>query len=90
MTDSLNSVSKAELHAFVDGQLNADRRREDRDGFAEAREEYDEAEAEIRDIVGSGDERMSKAMRAGQQTAAMISVISTMIVVTVIFLWRAW
>ncbi|MCG8546755.1 MAG: anti-sigma factor [Alphaproteobacteria bacterium] len=28
MTDSPNSVSKAELHAFVDGQLDADRRRE--------------------------------------------------------------
>jgi len=83
-------VRKGSLPELFDLVDNADRRREDQDGFSEAREEYDEAEEEIQDIVGSGDERMSKAMRAGQQTAAMISVVTTMIVVTAIFLWQAW
>ncbi len=83
-------VRKGSLPELFDLVDNADRRREDGDGFAEARAEYDEAESEIQEIEGSDSERMAKAMRAGQQTAAMISVISTMIVVTAIFLWQAW
>ena len=83
-------VRKGSLPELFDLVDNADRRREDGDGFAEARAEYDEAESEIQEIEGSDSERMAKAMRAGQQTAAMISVICTMIVVTAIFLWQAW
>ena len=79
--------SLPELFDLID---NVDKRREDLEGFEEAKAEYAEMEDEVQEIEGHGSERMSTAERAGQQTAAMISVISAMIVVVVVFLLESW
>lgn len=83
-------VRKGSLPELFDLIDNAEKRREDLSGFEEAKAEYAEMEDEVRDIEGAGSERMSKAERAGQQTAAMISVIGAMIVVVVVFLLESW
>jgi len=79
--------SLPELFELVD---NAERRQEDRDGYAEAQIDWLAAEEEIIDIEGAGDERLTKAERAGQQAAAMISIVMTMTAVTVLLLIEAW
>jgi len=79
--------SLPELFELVD---NAERRQEDRDGYAEAQLDWLAAEEEILDIEGAGDERLTKAERAGQQAAAMISIVMMMTTVTVLLLIEAW
>lgn len=83
-------VRKGSLPELFDLIDNAEKRREDLSGFEEAKAQYAEMEDEVRDIEGAGSERLSNAERAGQQSAAMISVISAMIVVVVVFLMESW
>jgi len=75
--------SLPELFNLID---DAEKRQEDADGFSVCRAEWLEAEAEIRDIEGSGDERLTKAERSGQQAVAMISVTLALTAVTVLVL----
>jgi len=77
-------VRKGSLPELFDLVDNAERRQEDRDGYAHARAEWLAAEEEIRDIEGSGNERLTKAERAGQQASAMVSITLAMIVVTIL------
>lgn len=83
-------VRKGSLPELFDLIDNADKRREDVSGFEEAKAQYAEMEDEVRDIEGGGSERLSTAERAGQQAAAMISVLGAMIVVVVVFLLESW
>ncbi len=79
--------SLPELFDLID---NAEKRREDRDGFEAAKAEWIAVEEEIRDIEGSGEERLTKAERSGQQAAAIMSIVMSMIVVTFMFLVEVW
>ncbi|MDD9877100.1 MAG: serine/threonine-protein kinase [Magnetovibrio sp.] len=75
--------SLPELFNLVD---DAEKRREDSEGFETAQAEWLSAEEEIRDIEGAGEERLTKAERSGQQAAAMISITIALTVVSVILL----
>jgi len=83
-------VRKGSLPELFDLVDNAERRQEDRDGYADAQAEWLEAEKEIRDIEGAGDERLTKAERTGQQAASMISVVMAFTVVTVLLIAELW
>ncbi len=75
--------SLPELFNLID---DAEKRQEDSDGFAVCRAEWLEAEEEIRDIEGAGDERLTKAERSGQQAAAMFSISIALTVIAVLVL----
>lgn len=83
-------VRKGSLPELFDLVDNAERRKEDRDGYAEARAEWLAAEEEVRDIEGAGDERITKAERAGQQAAAVIAIVITLAVVTILLILQSW
>ncbi|MDA0996821.1 MAG: hypothetical protein O2944_01280 [Proteobacteria bacterium] len=83
-------VRRGSLPDLFDMIDNAEKRREDQDGYAEALVEYSATAAEIRELEGAGSELAESAQRTGQKTAAMISVMATMIAVSVIFLVRLW
>ncbi len=74
--------SLPELFDLID---NAEKRRLDLDGYTAAKAEFEAAEAEAQKIEGTELQGMSGAIAKGQQTAALISlVISFMIVMTFI------
>ncbi|MBT7512464.1 MAG: hypothetical protein HN650_19010, partial [Rhodospirillaceae bacterium] len=75
--------SLPELFNLID---DAEKRREDNEGFEASRAEWLAAEEEIRDIEGAGDERLTKAERTGQQAAAMFAIIVALTVVSVLML----
>ena len=75
--------SLPELINLID---DSGRRREDKEGFIACRAEWLDAEMEIRDIEGAGEERLSKAEQSGQQAAAMISISIALTVITVLVL----
>ena len=73
--------SLPEIFNLID---DAEKRREDGDGFRTAQEEWLEAEEEVRDIEGAGEERLTKAERSGQQAAATISIMLGLSVVSIL------
>ena len=75
--------SLPELFDLVD---NAEKRLEDQDGYADAVDEYIVCATEIEEIEDAGSELNDKAITTGQKSAAMISLVTTMIVVTVTFI----
>jgi len=75
--------SLPELFNLID---DAEKRRDDADGFQAARAEWLAAEEEVRDIEGAGEERLSKAERSGQQAAATISIMLGMSVVSILLM----
>ncbi|MBT3306810.1 MAG: hypothetical protein HN377_10050 [Alphaproteobacteria bacterium] len=79
-------VRKGSLPELFDLIDNADNRRTDAQGFEEAASEYAAAEYEIREIEGAGSERQSKAEKTGKQTAAVISVVLSMITASILFI----
>ncbi len=83
-------VRKGSLPELFDLVDNAERRKEDRDGYAEAQAEWLAAEEEVQDIEGAGDERITKAERAGQQAAAVIAIVITLTVITVLLILQSW
>lgn len=78
-------VRRGSLPDMFDLIDNAEKRREDQDGYADAVEEYSVCAQEIMEIEGSGNELTEKAEKTGQKTAATISIITTMIAVTIMF-----
>ena len=83
-------VRKGSLPELFDLVDNAERRKEDVSGYVEAKAEWLAAEEEIQDIEGAGDARITKAERAGQQTAAVFSIIITLTVVTALLIIQTW
>ncbi len=81
-------VRKGSLPELFDLIDNADHRKADQDGFAVACAQFAKAEKEIRDIEGSGTDRQSKAELSGQQTAAVMSIIMAMIVISILLIAR--
>lgn len=75
--------SLPELFNLID---DAEKRRDDGDGFRAARDEWRAAEEEIRDIEGAGEERLSRAERSGQQAAATISIMLGLTVVSILLM----
>jgi hypothetical protein len=81
-------VRKGSLPELFDLIDNAENRKSDHDGFAVACAQYAAAEREVRDIEGSGTERQSKAELQGQQAAAVMSIVMSMIVISVLLIAR--
>ncbi|NQU59896.1 MAG: protein kinase family protein [Rhodospirillales bacterium] len=79
-------VRKGSLPELFDLIDNADNRRSDAQGFEAAAAEYATAEYEIREIEGAGSERQSKAEKTGKQTAAVISVVLSMITASILLI----
>ncbi len=76
--------SLPELFDLID---NAEKRRLDHEGYTAAKAEFEAADAEIKTIEGAESQAMSGSIIKGQQTAAIISlVISFLIVITFIIL----
>jgi hypothetical protein len=73
--------SLPEIFNLID---DAEKRQEDGEGFRAAQEEWLQAEEEIRDIEGAGEERLTKAERSGQQAAATISIMLGLTVVSIL------
>lgn len=83
-------VRKGSLPELFDLIDNAEKRQVDADGFAEAQIAWQTAQEEIVSIEGDSGDRMKNAMRQGQQIAAVMSVMTSMAIVSVIFLLEAW
>ena len=79
-------VRRGSLPDLFDLIDNADKRQIDADGYNDAVEEYITCAQEIDEIEGTGTALQDKAERTGQKTAAMISVVTTMIAMTIIFI----
>ena len=77
-------VRKGSLPELIDLINDPGKRQEDRDGFTASCAEWLDAEMEIRDIEGTGDERLNKAEQSSQQAAAMISISIALAVITVL------
>ena len=75
--------SLPELFNLID---DAEKRREDGEGFSIAQEEWLSAEEEVRDIEGAGEERLTKAERSGQQAAATISILLGFTVISILLI----
>ncbi|MEQ8229742.1 MAG: hypothetical protein RIA64_16780 [Rhodospirillales bacterium] len=83
-------VRRGSLPELFDLMDNADRRREDIEGFEDAVAEFAAAELEIQDIEGRGEEQLTKAERTGQQSAAMGSILITMCIVMILFMVKVF
>ncbi|MEP0339691.1 MAG: hypothetical protein ABJ388_07705 [Alphaproteobacteria bacterium] len=83
-------VRRGSLPELFDLMDNADRRREDIEGFEDAVAEFTAAELEIQDIEGRGEEQLTKAERTGQQAAAMGSILVTMCIVMILFMIKVF
>jgi hypothetical protein len=81
-------VRKGSLPELFDLIDNAENRRIDAVGFEAAAKEYADAEFEIREIEGAGSERQLKAETTGKQTAAVISIVLSMIVGSVLLIFE--
>jgi hypothetical protein len=79
--------SLTDLFDLID---NLEQRQQDEYGYEAAIDEFVLAETEIQEIEGSDSARTESAERIGQQTAAMTSVIVTLIFVTIILLNDIW
>ncbi len=79
-------VRRGSLPDLFDMIDNAERRQEDQDGYADAIEEYSSCAQEIQQIEGTGSELVENAERTGQKSAAMLSVITTMIAISIMFI----
>lgn len=79
-------VRKGSLPELFDLIDNAEKRQEDQHGYADALDEYIACAMEVEEIEGTGSELTEKAEKTGQKTAAMISIMTTMIVVSIVFI----
>ena len=70
-----------DLFSLIDDEA---KRQEDAEGFREAQGKWLEAEEEIRNIEGSSEDRLVRAERSGQQTAATISIMLGLTVVSIL------
>lgn len=83
-------VRLGSLPQLLDLVDNAAKRQNDRDGVNQAGAQFAAAQAEIDSIVTDDDSRQKEAEATGQQTAAMISVVLTMIIISVVSLVKTW
>ena len=76
-----------EIYDFIDNQ---EKRGIDAVDFNAAQVQFAAAEAEIDEIEGNDTKRAESAEQAGQQTAAMGSIVLTLIAVAILFLMNTW
>lgn len=76
-----------ELFELID---NAENRRQDVESYAIARLEYSKAEDEIQGIETGDMSNPETAAAAGSKTAAMVSVVISMVFITVIIVTEVW
>jgi hypothetical protein len=79
--------SLPELFDLID---NAEKRREDSEGYEEARFEYATAEEEIREIEEGDLSSPEAAKESGEKFAAMTSILISMIVISIFVLSEFW
>lgn len=79
-------VRRGSLPDLFDLIDNNEKRQDDEHGYNEALEEYIACTSEIDEIEGTDTALQEKAEKTGQKTAAMISVITTMIAVSIMFI----
>ncbi len=79
-------VRKGSLPELFDLVDNAEKRLEDQDGYADAVDEYIICTTEIQEIEEAGSKLTDKAIATGQRAAAMISLVTTMIAVSITFI----
>ncbi|MBT4890957.1 MAG: hypothetical protein HON65_15535 [Rhodospirillales bacterium] len=83
-------VRKGSLPELFDLIDNTEQRNEDDSGFLEARKEYSEAGEEIASMDGSDGTREENLLRSGQKAAAMVSIILSMMIVSILFMMYDW
>lgn len=79
--------SMLELYRFIDNQ---DERQKDIDGFAWAQSEWAAAEQEVSELEGAKDSRDEAAIRFGQQSAAVTSVMIALLTLTILTISQIW
>ncbi len=79
-------VRRGSLPDLFDLIDNAEKRQEDEQGYNDALDEYIACAREIEEIEGTDSALQDKAERTGQKSAAMISVVTTMIAVSIMFI----
>jgi hypothetical protein len=79
--------SMLELYKFVDNQ---EERQKDFDGFAWAQAEWAAAEQEVEELESAKDSRDEAAIRFGQQSAAVTSVLITLLTLTILTITHIW
>jgi hypothetical protein len=77
----------ADLFNLLD---NAEQRAQDQMDFDEACQEFEDAETEIKEITDNEKSLEKNSSRMGQQTAAMISIVFSLLIITVTFIGQLW
>ena len=88
--DAPRMVRDGSLPDLFDLIENAQKRKNDEDGYAEAMTEFADLSEEIDDIEDNEDERTESATLMGQQTASMSSLVLTMVIIAILFLNYSW
>lgn len=83
-------VRKGSLPELFDLIENAERRKNDVGGFTEAQAAFVTCQKEIIDVIGVEGERESKILKSGQKATAMISILLSMTVITMLFMLEVW
>ncbi len=83
-------VRKGSLPELFDLIDNAERRRLDEGGFHEAQAEYMKDENEVFEIEGAEGERDSLILKSGQKITAMLTIMLSMTIISMLFLLDAW
>jgi len=83
-------VRKGSLPGLFDLIDNAEKRRVDAEGYAAAKIEYANSEIEAAKIDDSEEASAENIARKGQQSAAMTSIVLTLVISTVIFFMKTW
>ena len=69
---------------------NAQKRKSDEDGYADAISEYADLSEEIDDIENNEEARVESATLMGQQSSSMSSLVLTMVIITILFPNYSW
>jgi len=83
-------VRKGSLPDLFDLIDNAEKRKEDTEGYTAARIEYANSEIEAAKIDDSEEASAENMERKGQQSAAMTSIVLTFVISTIIFFLKTW
>jgi len=83
-------VRKGSLPDLYNVLDDTEERKKDLDGFAWAKAEYAGAVQEIQDLESDSSQREAQALKMGQQTSAVVSVMIGLITICVLLSLHAW
>ena len=86
MENSNIAVHKVAVHEIKDAVDRIAVQHPEGEAFFDALDEYIACAMEVEEIEGTGSELTEKAEKTGQKTAAMISILTTMIAVSIVFI----